>query len=348
PEVLRRELSKEEVFSVIDQLARLGTINIAYTGGEIFTRPDLMDIVRYTRKKGLQTTLMTNGSLITGKIADELISLGIGKFEISFLGAAKETFDKMTQVKGSFEKVLSVTKMLRKKGVIPHIKTCVTNINLDEVDKIADLAKKLDVSFSYSPLVIPKLDLGQKPGSLRIRPDEFLDIKKRFLRFRENGRKPKKRKNPIKRKNPDEIPGFWEKECLFSCMAGHTGVFISPYGEMKACMTVPEPCWSVREYAVAECWERVKEFVDNLKAPEDWECFTCEYNAWCSWCPGRGYLNTGSIFGCPPYFKELAKARQARFEAKAKSAEAKRESNLAQADEKQKHDREKRIQGLVS
>ena len=63
---------------------------------------------------------------------------------------------------------------------------------------------------------------------------------------------------------------------------------------------------------MAKCWERIKDFVRELKAPSGWECYTCEYNAFCSWCPGRGYLNTGDIFGCPPYFKELARTRKGR------------------------------------
>ncbi|MCK5237821.1 MAG: hypothetical protein KAR06_12660, partial [Deltaproteobacteria bacterium] len=176
-----------------------------------------------------------------------------------------------------------------------------------------DLAKELDVSFSYSPLVIPRLDLGQGPGSMRITPDEFLDMRKRFSRFHDKAfQKPKKTEK--KSAPAEEQPGFWERDCLFHCMAGHTGTFINPYGEMKACMTVPEPHCDALKDGVVKCWDRIKDFVRTLKAPSDWECYTCEYNAWCSWCPGRGYLNTGDIFGCPPYFKELAKVRKRRNE----------------------------------
>ena len=97
-------------------------------------------------------------------------------------------------------------------------------------------------------------------------------------------------------------------------MAGQTVAFIDPYGQMKTCLTVPEPKFDLTKDSVEDAWKKTKDFVDTLKAPEDWECYKCEYQDWCSWCPGRGFLNTGDIFGCPPYFKELAKTRQRRYE----------------------------------
>jgi len=310
----KKELLKEEIFSILDQLVDLGTVQVAFTGGEMFMRPDVMDIIFYARKKGLYVAVMTNGSLLTEEIADELISMGVGNFEISVLGASKETFDKMTQIKGSFDKVMSVVRMLRRKGVIPKLKTCVTNINVDEFEKIIALAKKLDTSFSYSAAVIPKLDLNQCPGKFRIKPDEFLNMRKRYVEFVKTIKKPGKDGKTGKQIRRQERPGFWERESLFGCMAGHTGVFINPYGEMKTCMTVPEPYFDTKKMSVAKCWEKIKEFTSAIKAPSDWQCYTCEYRVWCSWCPGRAYLNTGDIFGCPPYYRELAKARKKRYE----------------------------------
>jgi radical SAM protein with 4Fe4S-binding SPASM domain len=196
---------------------------------------------------------------------------------------------------------------------IPKIKTCVTNINVHEADKIADLAKELDVSFSYSPLVIPRLDFGQDPGNFRIAPDAFLDISKRFRRFARKKEKETQQDEKKEKKKKAPRLGFWERDCVFNCMAGRSGIFINPYGKMLSCMTVPEPAYDIFEFGAKKCWEKVVEFVHNVKPPKEWECYKCEVQDWCSWCPGRGILNTGDIFGCPPYFKELAQERQRRY-----------------------------------
>ncbi|MDD4293979.1 MAG: radical SAM protein [Candidatus Omnitrophica bacterium] len=316
-EIDKEELSTKQWFGVLDELAVLGTLSVAFTGGEVLLRPDITEICLYARKKGFKVILMTNGSLITEEVADRLIKMGIARFEISFLGASKESFDSISQVSGSFDKVVNALKVLKARGVIPQLKTCVTNVNINEITKICEFAKALDVSFSYSPLVIPKLDLDNGPNKFRIGPAEFLDIKRKVkdaLAFDDKPLSEKKIKR-IKEMNKkrQERPGFWERERLFNCMAGSSGIFINPYGEMKVCMTVPDPSFNVLQFGVMGAWRKCVEFADQLKAPKDWQCYECEVRDWCSWCPGRGYLNTGNIFGCPSYFKELAQERYERY-----------------------------------
>jgi len=307
----KKELLKEEVCSIIDQLSKMGTLYLTFSGGEIFTRSDVLDIILYARKQGFRVSLMTNGSLLTEKIADTLIAWGVRKFEISVLGANKETFERMTRVAGSFERVIAVIQMLRAKGIIPYIKACVTTINLGEITKIADLAKKLNVSFSYSPFVIPALDLRQGPASLMISPEDLLHLRNRFTPY---GRSKAGLRKTDRRRNKIERFGFWEKDCLFDCAAGHNIVFINPNGKMKACLLLCKPSYDVRRGSVKEGWEKIKEFVDGLKPPSDWKCLSCEYHDWCSWCPARAYANTGEIFGCPPYFRELARIRKEKYQ----------------------------------
>src|SRR5437016_9093805 len=43
----RREMSKEEHFQLLDELAQMGTFWLLYTGGEIFARKDFLEIYTY-------------------------------------------------------------------------------------------------------------------------------------------------------------------------------------------------------------------------------------------------------------------------------------------------------------
>lgn len=318
----RKELSKKELFFIIDQFFDMGTVKIIFTGGEIFTRPDIMDIIFYARKKGFQVLLITNGTLITEKITARLIRWGVSEFEISFLGASREIFDAMTQYKGSFDKVVRVVKMLKKKGVRPHIKTCVTKTNLKELGKIGDLAAGLNLPFSFSPFIMPRLNMDKAPLRLSIRPEDFLCLKKNFRNRRKRGERALQntpsddlkaaeagllKKGRLMTDATIEEKGFWERKYFFNCVAGHTTAFINPYGEMKPCAVLPEPNYDTKKYGVRECWVKIKKFADRLKPSRDWECYSCEYRNWCCWCPGIAYLNSGDIFGCSPYLKESAR-----------------------------------------
>jgi len=310
----QRELGTEEIFSVIDQMTEMGTRQISFTGGEIFTRPDIMDIIYHSRKRGLIVSLLTNGTLITEGIADKLISWGVIKFEISMLGGSRETCDKMTGVKGSFDRIVGALKMLRAKGVVPIMKTCVVDINIDEIEQMARLAKALNVTFRYSPGIIPKLDLSPDPLKCRIDAESYVDMKRRVREIigRIDDRQGKSNRGKIRMAKRKERLGFWERDKLFNCMAGNTCIFIDPYGRMKTCMILPEPSFDLRSMTVREGWENIKRFVDSLVKPEDWACLSCDVRDWCSWCPGRSYVSTGSIFGCSNYHKEIAGIRSQR------------------------------------
>src|ERR1700686_5560153 len=47
----RRELSTEEHFKLLDELAQLGCLWLPYTGGEIFARKDFLEIYTDAKKK---------------------------------------------------------------------------------------------------------------------------------------------------------------------------------------------------------------------------------------------------------------------------------------------------------
>ena len=72
-EAKRRELTKEEHFKMLDELAEMGCFWLLYTGGEIFARKDFLEIYTYAKKKGFLITLFTNGTIITEQIADYLV-----------------------------------------------------------------------------------------------------------------------------------------------------------------------------------------------------------------------------------------------------------------------------------
>ena len=300
------ELSAKEVFSILDELADFGILNIGFTGGEIFLRDDLFDILIYARRKGFRVSLLTNGFLITEKIVDKLIKYRIKRFEISFLGATPEVFDRITQISGSYEKVLANIKMLKAKGASVLMKSCVMDINLEEVVKIRELANSLGIRFNYSHLLQAGLDCGKEPTYHRLPPEEFIMVRRKIqdtrYKIQDTNQKPKTKNRLPLTKN--------RREKLFNCLAGYSMLFINPYGELQACMGLPFPNYDLRKGNLKEGWDAVKTFVDNAKPPENWKCKTCELWDFCPWCPAGAYFETGEMTGCPEYFKEIARLRK--------------------------------------
>ena len=72
PEARSSELTTQEHCRILDQLADAGCLWLLFTGGEIFARPDFLEIYRHAKRAGFLITLFTNGTLLTPRIADAL------------------------------------------------------------------------------------------------------------------------------------------------------------------------------------------------------------------------------------------------------------------------------------
>jgi MoaA/NifB/PqqE/SkfB family radical SAM enzyme len=74
PDVLKRR---------IDTLKALGTSVVAFSGGEPMLHPDLDDLIRYIRSRGMLAGLITNGYFLVPKRIQELNRAGLDFLQIS-------------------------------------------------------------------------------------------------------------------------------------------------------------------------------------------------------------------------------------------------------------------------
>lgn len=67
------QLSKKKLLEILIDLHKIGTKAITYSGGgEPLTHPDITDVLRITKDLKFDYSIITNGSLLSGKIAEEL------------------------------------------------------------------------------------------------------------------------------------------------------------------------------------------------------------------------------------------------------------------------------------
>ena len=60
----KNELNALEIKKLIDDWHKCGLMELQFTGGEPTIRSDLIEIIEYSRQKGLKVLLSTNGTLI--------------------------------------------------------------------------------------------------------------------------------------------------------------------------------------------------------------------------------------------------------------------------------------------
>jgi radical SAM protein with 4Fe4S-binding SPASM domain len=273
------ELSTGECKDIVDQLADENALNIAFSGGEPLVRPDFFEIAQYARSKRFAVRILTNGTLITLPVADELAALNPVRVEMSVYGAKAETHDGITQVPGSFERTMRAFRLLGERGVNTAVKTPLMRENIREFREIRALAEELRAVFRYDITITPKDDGCRSP--LRHRPsDEDL------LGFFRQEVDPEKWR-PISLKGDDHI-----------CNLGRNIITIDPYGEAFPCVQVRMPAGNLRRQPLRTIWREspVLRRVREITWSQFLVCSNCEQREFCVRCPGVALVEDGNLF----------------------------------------------------
>src|SRR5262245_24776343 len=109
----------------VDEAARLGAREVYFTGGEPFLHPRLLELLAYALER-LPTTVLTNGTLVTDRVADRLAELAAGaryslEVRVSLDDPDREANDRV-RGRGAFERALGAIVRLHGRG-LPAILT---------------------------------------------------------------------------------------------------------------------------------------------------------------------------------------------------------------------------------
>ena len=183
PAKRRLELTTEEVFSTLNQLAEAGCFQLVLTGGEIFVREDVFEILTHARQKGFYVVILTNGTLITPKVADGIRCLGIDQVELSSYGVAAKTFESITRVPGSFERWQEAIDLFKERDIPFLLKMIVMTLNKGEFSQVKQLAEDLGVRFTFGRILVPSFDGSQNNLTFRLSAGEAINLEREFTSF---------------------------------------------------------------------------------------------------------------------------------------------------------------------
>lgn len=79
--------------SLAEELASLGTRKVHLSGGEVFLRRDIFEVIAAFARQGIQVNLTTNGTLLTPVAASRLVESGIHNVSVSIDGATPAAHD---------------------------------------------------------------------------------------------------------------------------------------------------------------------------------------------------------------------------------------------------------------
>ncbi len=145
------ELRFNELKHIIDEAYELGTPVVTLTGGECTSNRDFFKIASYIRSKKISLEFFTNGqNLYDNEILfDKVVSIYPHRIALSVYSMNPDIHDKITGVKGSHFKTISVIKKLKERNIIVQIKCFLMQDNAKEYLDVAKFAEEIGVCVSF-------------------------------------------------------------------------------------------------------------------------------------------------------------------------------------------------------
>lgn len=129
-------------YSIISELGDLGVHKAALSGGEVFIRDDLFDIIDSLITNKMRYSILSNGTLIKDKTIEQLNEgkrrLRLDSIQVSIDGSRAEIHDR-SRPPNSFERAVQGLRLLKKAGLPVTVRVTLNHHNVDDLDGIAHL-----------------------------------------------------------------------------------------------------------------------------------------------------------------------------------------------------------------
>lgn len=138
---------------------------ITLTGGEIFLRHDVFDIVDCAVQQGIKIEAVSNGSLIDKDLAHRIVSSGLQNIAISLDGSTENTHDSIRN-KGAFIKAVAainnlvVAKRTLGKGLQISVWVTIMKENVNELFDILKIVEGIGIDcLVFHPVIVAQADM---------------------------------------------------------------------------------------------------------------------------------------------------------------------------------------------
>ena len=302
------EVSFDAIKEIASQAVSLGSIWCTLTGGEPLLREDFFDIYLFLKKQGFLVSVFTNASLITKKHITLFKKYPPKEIEVSIYGITKNTYEKVSRVKGSHKAFMRGVKLLLENNLPVTLKAVLLKSNLHEFQEIQNFCELYSKGpFRYDPFLHLRTDGNIKKNN-KIRSERISGKDCAYLEQlnRERFSKFKKLYYSLVDKNKHIHP--------VGCNMGEDSFHVNYKGEVQLCQSLcfPKAIYSLKKGKLQHAWEKffpkIKRMCFRSKKYKE-GCGKCKVLNLCSWCPAFSYLENGTLDNSIDAFCEIANKR---------------------------------------
>lgn len=290
------EIKTPKLFALLEDLARMGCLQAAFSGGEPLMHPDAFAVFEHAQKLGFEISIVTNGSLIDEAAIKRLKTLQPVLLSVSVYGITAKTYESVTQVPGSFERFMQAVELMKVSGIPLLFKMPVMTLNQHELEPAIMWFRRERLPFIHSFEIHPRADGSREPLTVRLPAEEAARMRLKYGQVDGCSRA----------SSHGTVPSGDEAEPMFQCACGKSSLAISPYGDLNLCVTTHYPQYSLKTGSLPEGWKLLVDFVNEFKPSGAYACPKCEVADYCTRGAMDSWLEYKDFNPCVPYFKETA------------------------------------------
>lgn len=247
------QLTLEECYVLVKQLAEAGIQEIRFTGGEPLIFEGIYDLIKYATDLGIFVSIGTNGTLITKEIAQKLKTNGVKRAVVS-LDGTKEMHDTI-RGNGNYDRTIDAIVFLSEVGISIKVNSVIMRSNMENVIELAKQMHNKKISIFIRRFIESGRGANLKNNMLSKSDYEYVNdclknelingpyVRGHYIRLTDEGKN-----------NRINLPF----ELRNGCKAGQRALVITPNGDMHFC-----------GFLAAQGFPAIA----NIRKIDNWNCF---------------------------------------------------------------------------
>lgn len=289
----RPQVPLAKLVDVLEQAAAMGVLQLLLSGGEIFLRKDLYEVLEAARRLNFHLRLKTHGGNVTEDDAARLAALGVAQVDFSVYALDDAVHDTFTRKTGSLRRTLAGIDYLIAAGVPVEVKVSVTSFNLHHYRPLVDHFASRGIPCSFNAKIRGTNSLETSTYPLNVSGEDKVELE--LWRLERAG-------------GPRAHAPVPPPERSHFCSAGRSMLYVAPDLEVYPCVSYPMSLGSLRDHSLSELWaaapglEAVRAATRRDTGPAGEAtgvCATCPARPHCSYCPGAAYIESGHALTPP-------------------------------------------------
>jgi len=308
------ELTTDEGKALIDDVVKMGTPLIVFTGGDPLQRVDLEELIRHARSRDLRVGAIPAATpRMTRERLQSLRDAGVHQLAMSLDGSTKQRHDDFRQVEGSFDLTMQGAAWARELEIPLQINTVLGQYNYDDFDALADWAVRLGVVFWE---VFFLVEVGRGTELKGCTPEQCEDLFARLYKMAQtcgfkikvteaphyrrhvmqnsNGAAPKPADGKVFHRA--DVPHPLRPYVGMGVNDGKGFVFVDHQGNVCPSGFLPIECGNIRQTSIIDIYRDSPTFkaLRNIDLLEG-RCGACEYRDMCGGSRARAFAADGNM-----------------------------------------------------